>query len=92
MGGIFLSLQHVRKRKPHIWYQNRYRSYRCRQEYRKLFVNKETKGPLMQELLSKANAKQISISYVPIEKLNRLTKTKTTKAWLPTSPLFHIAL
>lgn len=40
----------------------------------KAFIQKGLKGPLMQELLEEIKAKKISVAYVPIEKLDRLSK------------------
>lgn len=42
-------------------------------EIDKLFIQKEAQGELMRELFKLVKDKQISYSYVPVEKLNRLT-------------------
>ena len=39
----------------------------------KVFIQKETQGDLMRELLKSIKSKNINFSYVPVEKLNRLT-------------------
>lgn len=40
----------------------------------KVFIQKGLKSPLFQELLALLQKNQLNISYVPVEKLNRLTK------------------
>lgn len=42
-------------------------------EIDKLFIQKEAQGDLMRELMKIVKEKQIPFSYVPVEKLNRLT-------------------
>lgn len=42
-------------------------------EVDKLFIQKEAQGDLMRELMKTVKEKQIPFSYVPVEKLNRLT-------------------
>lgn len=43
-------------------------------EIDKVFVQKEAKGELMQELLKTLKRNQVNFSYVPVEKLNKLSK------------------
>ncbi len=42
----------------------------------KIFIQKGLKGDLSRELETLVRSKGISTSYVPVEKLNRLTKNK----------------
>lgn len=43
-------------------------------EIDKVFIHKEAQGDLMQELLKTLKKKNINFSYVPVEKLNKLSK------------------
>lgn len=43
-------------------------------ELDKMFVEKGAKGPVLEEILSVARERDINIQYVPVEKLNRLTR------------------
>src|SRR5690554_7026591 len=40
----------------------------------KVFIQKEAKGELMQELLKTLKKNNVNFSYVPLEKLNKLSK------------------
>lgn len=56
----------------------------------KVFVQKGLKGDLFRELENLARKKGISISYVPVEKLNRLTKNNHQGVVASISPItFH---
>ncbi|WP_299900898.1 23S rRNA (guanosine(2251)-2'-O)-methyltransferase RlmB [uncultured Aquimarina sp.] len=56
----------------------------------KLFIQKGLKGELIKELLELAKGKNISSSYVPIEKLNKLTRKNHQGAVAFISPIeFH---
>ncbi|SNQ42098.1 23S rRNA (guanosine(2251)-2'-O)-methyltransferase RlmB [Cellulophaga lytica] len=56
----------------------------------KIFVQKGLKGDLFRELENLARKKGISISYVPVEKLNRLTKNNHQGVVANISPItFH---
>ena len=52
----------------------------------KIFLQKGLKGDLFLDLEQLIKKEQLNASYVPVEKLNRLTK-KTTKVLLPIVPL-----
>lgn len=57
----------------------------------KLFIQKEAKGDLIKELLFKVKQKNIAFTYVPQEKLNRLTQKNHQGAVATISPvLFEI--
>ena len=43
------------------------------QDIDKVFIQSDTQGDLMKELMSAMKRKSINFSYVPVEKLNRLT-------------------
>ena len=56
----------------------------------KLFIQKGLQGPLIKELLSLVRKEGINISYVPVEKLNRLTKKNHQGVFANISPIeFH---
>ena len=56
----------------------------------KVFIQKNSQGELMKELLSKLHSNAISFSYVPIEKLNKLSKGNHQGAIAIISPVkFH---
>lgn len=59
-------------------------------EIDKVFIQKESQGELMQELMKVMKKKNINFSYVPIEKLNRLTSKNHQGAVATISPVsFH---
>ena len=45
----------------------------AKKEIDKVFVQKEAQGDLMQDLMKTMKRNNINFSYVPVEKLNRLT-------------------
>nr|WP_317632588.1 23S rRNA (guanosine(2251)-2'-O)-methyltransferase RlmB [uncultured Flavobacterium sp.] len=53
----------------------------------KVFIQKEAKGDLMQELFKTMKAKNINFSYVPVEKLNKLTRNNHQGAVASISPI-----
>lgn len=56
----------------------------------KVFIQKNTQGDLMKELLSTLHKNGISFSYVPVEKLNKLSKSNHQGAIAVISPIpFH---
>lgn len=60
------------------------------QPINKIFIQKGLKGDLYKELESSARKNGISLSYVPIEKLNRLTRNNHQGAVAQISPIqFH---
>ncbi len=59
-------------------------------EIDKVFIQKESQGDLMQELMKIMKKNNINFSYVPIEKLNRLTSKNHQGAVATISPVsFH---
>ena len=58
----------------------------------KVFIQKEATGDLMTELLKSLKRNNINFSYVPIEKLNRLTKKNHQGAIASISPISFISL
>ena len=60
------------------------------QEIDKVFIQSDTQGDLMKELMSAMKRKSINFSYVPVEKLNRLTPNNHQGAVATISPIvFH---
>lgn len=59
-------------------------------EIDKVFIQKESQGELMQELMKSMKKNNINFSYVPVEKLNRLTPKNHQGAVASISPVsFH---
>lgn len=58
----------------------------------KVFIQKEAQGELMNELIKNLKKNNINFSYVPIEKLNRLTKKNHQGAVANISPVSFLAL
>ena len=59
-------------------------------EVDKVFIQSDTQGDLMKELLTVLKRKSINFSYVPVEKLNRLTPNNHQGAVASISPIgFH---
>jgi 23S rRNA (guanosine2251-2'-O)-methyltransferase len=58
----------------------------------KVFIQKEAQGELMNELIKSLKKNNINFSYVPIEKLNRLTKKNHQGAVANISPVSFLAL
>lgn len=60
------------------------------QDIDKVFIQSDTQGDLMKELMSAMKRKSINFSYVPVEKLNRLTPNNHQGAVATISPIkFH---
>lgn len=56
----------------------------------KVFIQKDIQGELMKELMKVMKQKSINFSYVPVEKLNRLTPNNHQGAVAVISPIgFH---
>jgi 23S rRNA (guanosine2251-2'-O)-methyltransferase len=56
----------------------------------KVFIQSDTQGDLMKELLKVMKQKSVNFSYVPVEKLNRLTPNNHQGAVATISPIaFH---
>ena len=56
----------------------------------KVFIQSDTQGELMKELMKVMKQKSINFSYVPVEKLNRLTSNNHQGAVATISPIaFH---
>lgn len=53
----------------------------------KVFIQKNVQGPLMQELLGMLKKEQINFSYVPLEKINKLTQGNHQGAVATISPI-----
>src|SRR5690606_37810000 len=59
-------------------------------EIDKIFIQKESQGNLMKELFGVLKAKNITYSYVPVEKLNRYTPSNHQGVVATISPIkFH---
>ena len=58
----------------------------------KVFIHKEAQGELMRELNKVIKAKNINYSYVPVEKLNRMTSMNHQGAVATISPIGFIDL
>ncbi len=58
----------------------------------KVFIQKEAQGELMNELLKTLKKNNINFSYVPIEKLNRLTKKNHQGAVGTIAPISFVSL
>ncbi len=59
-------------------------------EIDKVFIQKEAQGELMKELMKSIKSKNINFSYVPVEKLNRLTSKNHQGAIATIAPIaFH---
>lgn len=60
---------------------------RNKQEIDKVFIQKDTQGNLMRDLLGTLKKHNINFSYVPVEKLNRITKLNHQGAIASISPV-----
>ena len=58
----------------------------------KVFIQKEAKGELMQELFKTMKSKNINFSYVPVEKLNKLTRNNHQGAVASISPIEFVSI
>ena len=61
-------------------------------EIDKVFVQSETQGDLMQELMKAMKKNSINFSYVPVEKLNRLTPSNHQGAVATIAPISFVKL
>ncbi|MFK7000651.1 23S rRNA (guanosine(2251)-2'-O)-methyltransferase RlmB [Flavobacterium oreochromis] len=64
----------------------------AKKEIDKVFIQKETQGELMQELLKALKKNNINFSYVPVEKLNRLTSNNHQGAVATIAPISFVSL
>ncbi|OOB82158.1 23S rRNA (guanosine(2251)-2'-O)-methyltransferase RlmB [Flavobacterium columnare] len=64
----------------------------AKKEIDKVFVQKDAQGDLMQELLKTLKKNNINFSYVPIEKLNRLTSNNHQGAVATIAPISFVSL
>jgi len=58
----------------------------------KVFIQKEAKGELMQELMKTMKKHNINFSYVPVEKLNKLTRNNHQGAIASISPVSFLSI
>lgn len=64
----------------------------AKKEIDKVFVQKEAQGNLMQDLMKTMKKNNINFSYVPVEKLNRLTPNNHQGAVATIAPISFVAL
>lgn len=64
----------------------------AKKEIDKVFVQKDAQGDLMQDLMKTMKKNNINFSYVPIEKLNRLTPNNHQGAVATIAPISFVAL
>jgi 23S rRNA (guanosine2251-2'-O)-methyltransferase len=64
----------------------------AKKEIDKVFVQKEAQGDLMQDLMKTMKRNNINFSYVPVEKLNRLTPNNHQGAVATIAPISFISL
>lgn len=64
----------------------------AKKEIDKVFVQKDAQGDLMQDLMKTMKKNNINFSYVPIEKLNRLTLNNHQGAVATIAPISFVAL
>ena len=64
----------------------------AKKEIDKVFVQKDAQGDLMQDLMKTMKRNNINFSYVPIEKLNRLTPNNHQGAVATIAPISFVAL
>ncbi|MCU0350187.1 MAG: 23S rRNA (guanosine(2251)-2'-O)-methyltransferase RlmB [Flavobacterium sp.] len=64
----------------------------AKKEIDKVFVQKDAQGDLMQELLKTMKRNNINFSYVPVEKLNRLTSNNHQGAVATIAPISFVSL
>lgn len=64
----------------------------AKKEIDKVFVQKEAQGDLMQDLMKTMKRNNINFSYVPVEKLNRLTPNNHQGAVATIAPISFVAL
>lgn len=64
----------------------------AKKEIDKVFVQKEAQGNLMQDLMKTMKRNNINFSYVPVEKLNRLTPNNHQGAVATIAPISFVSL
>ncbi|WP_396138312.1 23S rRNA (guanosine(2251)-2'-O)-methyltransferase RlmB [Flavobacterium sp.] len=64
----------------------------AKKEIDKVFVQKEAQGDLMQDLMKTMKTNNINFSYVPVEKLNRLTPNNHQGAVATIAPISFVTL
>lgn len=64
----------------------------AKKEIDKVFIQNEAQGELMQELLKTLKRENINFSYVPVEKLNRLTPLNHQGAVASIAPISFVSL
>jgi 23S rRNA (guanosine2251-2'-O)-methyltransferase len=64
----------------------------AKKEIDKVFVQKEAQGDLMQDLMKTMKRNNINYSYVPVEKLNRLTPNNHQGAVATIAPISFVSL
>jgi 23S rRNA (guanosine2251-2'-O)-methyltransferase len=64
----------------------------AKREIDKVFVQKEAQGDLMQDLMKTMKRNNINFSYVPVEKLNRLTPNNHQGAVATIAPISFVSL
>lgn len=64
----------------------------AKREIDKVFVQKDAQGDLMQDLMKTMKRNNINFSYVPVEKLNRLTPNNHQGAVATIAPISFVAL
>jgi 23S rRNA (guanosine2251-2'-O)-methyltransferase len=64
----------------------------AKKEIDKVFVQKEAQGDLMQDLMKTMKRNNINFSYVPVEKLNRLTPNNHQGAVATIAPISFVSL
>ena len=90
MQALFLYLSVMDKTTQIIGLRAIIKALNAREHVDKAFVQKVLKGDLFQELATVLKDKRVNSSYVPVEKLNRLTKNNHQGAVAQMSPIeFH---
>ncbi|WP_333808767.1 23S rRNA (guanosine(2251)-2'-O)-methyltransferase RlmB [Flavobacterium sp.] len=64
----------------------------AKKEIDKVFIQKDAQGDLMQDLMKTMKRNNINFSYVPVEKLNRLTPNNHQGAVATIAPISFVAL
>ena len=64
----------------------------AKKEIDKVFVQKDAQGDLMQDLMKTMKRNNINFSYVPVEKLNRLTPNNHQGAVATIAPISFVSL
>jgi 23S rRNA (guanosine2251-2'-O)-methyltransferase len=64
----------------------------AKKEIDKVFIQKESQGELMSELLKTLKKNNINFSYVPVEKLNKLTQNNHQGAVASIAPISFVSL